>query len=68
MRRSRNDVPAGSCVRIPTYSDALLELANLRMTEKKYAEAEELLRKYVKVSHEPGDWILQAGDGRAQSA
>ena len=37
----------------PDYSDALLELANLRITSKKYAEAAELLRRYVKVSHNP---------------
>jgi tetratricopeptide (TPR) repeat protein len=37
----------------PDYADALLELANLRITEKKYPEAEELLRRYVKVSHSP---------------
>jgi tetratricopeptide (TPR) repeat protein len=38
----------------PTYSDALLELANLRVSEKKLTEAEELLKKYVKVSRDPG--------------
>jgi tetratricopeptide (TPR) repeat protein len=37
----------------PDFADALLELANLRITEKKYPEAEELLRRYVKVSHSP---------------
>ncbi len=37
----------------PDYADALLELANLRITEKKYSEAEELLKRYVKVSHSP---------------
>jgi tetratricopeptide (TPR) repeat protein len=37
----------------PEYADALLELANLRITEKKYSEAEELLKRYVKVSHSP---------------
>jgi tetratricopeptide (TPR) repeat protein len=37
----------------PDYPDALLELANLRVLEKKFAEAAELLRKYVKVSRNP---------------
>ena len=37
----------------PDYPDALLELANLRMAAKKLPEAEELLRRYVKVSRDP---------------
>jgi len=37
----------------PNYGDALLELANLRIAEKKYTEAADLLRKYVQVSHNP---------------
>ena len=37
----------------PDFADALLELANLRNTEKKPQEAAELLRRYVKVSHDP---------------
>jgi tetratricopeptide (TPR) repeat protein len=37
----------------PDFSDALLELANLRSKDKKYAEAAELLRRYVKVAREP---------------
>lgn len=37
----------------PDFSDALLELANLRTKDKKLAEAAELLRRYVKVSHDP---------------
>ncbi|MBV8436413.1 MAG: tetratricopeptide repeat protein [Silvibacterium sp.] len=37
----------------PEFPDALLELANLRMTKKRYAEAAELLRRYVKVSRNP---------------
>ncbi len=37
----------------PDFSDALLELANLRTKDKKYAEAAELLRRYVKVSRDP---------------
>jgi tetratricopeptide (TPR) repeat protein len=36
----------------PDFSDALLELANLRVKDKKYAEAAELLRHYVKVGHD----------------
>jgi tetratricopeptide (TPR) repeat protein len=35
------------------FPDALLELANLRMAAKKYPEAEELLRRYVRVSRDP---------------
>lgn len=37
----------------PDFSDALLELANLRTKDKKFEEAAELLRRYVKVSHDP---------------
>ncbi|HEX6802455.1 MAG TPA: tetratricopeptide repeat protein [Terriglobales bacterium] len=37
----------------PDFSDALLELANLRTKDKKLPEAAELLRKYVKVSRDP---------------
>jgi len=37
----------------PDYPDALLELANLRMAKKQYAEAVDLLRRYVKVSANP---------------
>jgi len=37
----------------PDYADALLELANLRILNKKYAEAADLLRRYVQVSHNP---------------
>lgn len=37
----------------PDFSDALLELANLRTKDKKFVEAAELLRRYVKVSHDP---------------
>jgi tetratricopeptide (TPR) repeat protein len=36
----------------PDFSDALLELANLRVKDKKYAEAAALLRHYVKVGHD----------------
>jgi tetratricopeptide (TPR) repeat protein len=36
----------------PDFSDALLELANLRVKDKKYAEAADLLRHYVKVGHD----------------
>ena len=35
------------------HAEALLELANLRISAKRYAEAAELLRKYVKVSQNP---------------
>jgi tetratricopeptide (TPR) repeat protein len=34
----------------PNYSEALLELANLRITSKRYEDAAELLRRYVRVS------------------
>jgi len=37
----------------PNFPDALLELANLRIVEKKLPEAEDLLRRYVQVSHDP---------------
>lgn len=37
----------------PNFADALLELANLRTRDKKFAEAGDLLRRYVKVSHDP---------------
>jgi tetratricopeptide (TPR) repeat protein len=37
----------------PDFADALLELANLRIANKKFAEAAELLRRYVKVSRSP---------------
>jgi tetratricopeptide (TPR) repeat protein len=39
----------------PNFSETLLELANLRLKDKKYAEAIELLRRYVKVSRDPAD-------------
>src|SRR6266550_323879 len=37
----------------PNLSEALLELANLRIAKKQFADAADLLRKYVKVSREP---------------
>jgi tetratricopeptide (TPR) repeat protein len=37
----------------PDFAEALLELANLRIASRKFAEAADLLRKYVKVSREP---------------
>jgi tetratricopeptide (TPR) repeat protein len=37
----------------PNLSDALLELANLRIASKRLPEAADLLRQYVKVSREP---------------
>jgi tetratricopeptide (TPR) repeat protein len=37
----------------PNFSEALLELANLRVVEKKLPEAQDLLRRYVQVSHDP---------------
>jgi tetratricopeptide (TPR) repeat protein len=37
----------------PDHSDALLELANLRIAAKKFPEAADLLRRYVRVSHNP---------------
>ena len=39
----------------PDFPDALLELANLRVKDKKYAEAVDYLRRFVKVSHSPAD-------------
>jgi tetratricopeptide (TPR) repeat protein len=37
----------------PDFAEALLELANLHIADKKFEEAAALLRKYVKVSREP---------------
>ena len=37
----------------PDFSEAMLELANLRIAGKKFQEAADLLRRYVKVSREP---------------
>ena len=37
----------------PDFSEALLELANLRIANKKFDQAAELLRRYVKVSRNP---------------
>jgi tetratricopeptide (TPR) repeat protein len=37
----------------PDYSEALLELANLRTANKRFEEAAELLRRYIKVSRDP---------------
>jgi tetratricopeptide (TPR) repeat protein len=37
----------------PDFSEALLELANLHVKDKKFGEAAELLRRYVKVSRDP---------------
>ena len=37
----------------PDYPDALLELANLRIEKKKFTEAADLLRRYVKSSRNP---------------
>jgi tetratricopeptide (TPR) repeat protein len=37
----------------PNFSEALLELANLRIANKKFEEAAELLRRYVKVTRDP---------------
>jgi tetratricopeptide (TPR) repeat protein len=39
----------------PDFSDALLELANLRTAARRLPEAEELLRRYVKVAHDPAN-------------
>jgi tetratricopeptide (TPR) repeat protein len=40
---------------VPDFSDALLELANLRIAAKRLPEAEELLRRYVKSAHDPSN-------------
>lgn len=37
----------------PDYPHALLELANIRTEQRKFAEAAELLRRYVRVSSDP---------------
>ncbi len=39
----------------PDFADALLELANLRIASKQFAEAAALLRKYVKVARNPAN-------------
>lgn len=39
----------------PAYSEALLELANLRTAGKRLPEAEDLLRRYVKVARDPAN-------------
>ena len=39
----------------PKYSDALLELANLKSAAKKLPQAEELLRRYVKTAPDPAN-------------
>jgi tetratricopeptide (TPR) repeat protein len=37
----------------PGFADALFELANLRINEKRFVDAADLLRRYVKVSKDP---------------
>jgi tetratricopeptide (TPR) repeat protein len=37
----------------PNYAEALLELANLRISAKKFEQAADLLRRYVRVSRNP---------------
>jgi tetratricopeptide (TPR) repeat protein len=37
----------------PNFPEALLELANLRIAKKRFAEAADLLRRFVKVSNNP---------------
>jgi tetratricopeptide (TPR) repeat protein len=37
------------------FPEALLELANLRVKDKKFLDAEELLKRYIRVSAEPAD-------------
>ena len=37
----------------PNFSDALLEMANLRIANKEFIQALDLLRKYVRVSRDP---------------
>jgi len=37
----------------PNHPEALLELANMRIAAKKFPEAEDLLRRYVRVSNDP---------------
>jgi len=39
----------------PKYSDALLELANIQSAAKKFSQAAELLRRYVKVAPDPAN-------------
>jgi len=37
----------------PDFADALLELASLRIEASQYSQAEALLRRYIRVSHDP---------------
>jgi tetratricopeptide (TPR) repeat protein len=37
----------------PNFPDALLGLANMRIAGRKFPEAEELLREYIRVGHDP---------------
>jgi tetratricopeptide (TPR) repeat protein len=39
----------------PDFPEALLELANLRVKDKKFVEAVDLLRRFVKLSRDPAD-------------
>jgi tetratricopeptide (TPR) repeat protein len=39
----------------PAYPDALLELANIRSAARRLHEAEDLLRRFVKVAHDPAN-------------
>lgn len=48
-----NDLFRQTLLYKPDFADALLESANLRIADKKFAEAEALLRRYVKVSNNP---------------
>ena len=68
MQRARSALFQEALRSNPDFAEALLELANLRIADKKFAEAADLLRRYVKVSREPGIRILQARHGGAQSA
>ncbi len=53
IRQPPNDSFSRPCSSNPNFSEALLELANLRIADKKFEEAAILLRRYVKVSRDP---------------
>ncbi len=59
---------ADTAIKSRTFPTHCLELANLRIAEKRLQEAEDLLRRYVKVSQRSGHRVLQAGDGREETA
>ena len=60
--RSRATIPAGAASN-PDFSEALLELANLRIADKKFEEAASPAQKIRQSQPRAGFRILQTGDG-----